>query len=146
MSRFKYLSRQSALYREAVKCLERLYSEEGLDSVQRAQAEVTSKGIEEILGQDWKYSKAHPAIEKIIGIKRDFWHELRVPGEDHSKLLLKGRKPWAFLTEPYGIGWETLQKLVDFCKQHKLAANIDARLSAHFPGQTVAILVLRDKR
>jgi hypothetical protein len=69
---------------------------------------------------------------------------LRVqPWLDHVAVWNKNGRPAVFTSQPYGLCWEALCGLVDFCRQNGLEAKVDASGSWHYPGSTVLIAVVR---
>lgn len=60
---------------------------------------------------------------------------------DHGALYLGDKDEKVFTSQPYGLSFEGLCNLVDFCREHSLEATIDAHWSYHFPGSTVLIWV-----
>lgn len=61
---------------------------------------------------------------------------------DHASFWLKDGKAFSFVSQPYGVCWEGLCSLVDFCRKHGMEADITAG-SWHFPGSTVLIEITR---
>lgn len=62
-----------------------------------------------------------------------------IPGADHTDGLIKDGKPWAIVTQPYGLG-DDLPKLVDYCQRHDLVLQVEP-WSWHYPGRTLLLLV-----
>ena len=65
--------------------------------------------------------------------------ELRVPGEDHSSLWLHEGKPAVYVTQPYGLSWDTLRAVVGFCEANGLRADVGAAPAWHFPGAVLHV-------
>jgi hypothetical protein len=78
----------------------------------------------------------HPL--RLVG-KRPMLLEQR-PWLDHVAIWNQDGRPALFTSQPYGLSWEALCDLVDYCRQHGLRANVDAS-SWHFPGSTLLITV-----
>jgi len=62
------------------------------------------------------------------------------PGADHSVLLLRDRRPYAFVTEPYSLDDKTLRQMLDYADNHDLQLSITG-FSPHFPGRTVLVMM-----
>lgn len=75
---------------------------------------------------------------------RDSWGPCRIPGSDHQRLFLLGGKPRLILLEPYQIYGKDLERLVAFCKEHKIHASISNWPGLHFPGRTISIELTRE--
>lgn len=69
-------------------------------------------------------------------------HDLSIPGSDHTSLWVYGKTPKAIMLEPYCLSFQDMQKLVAFCVQHDVTADVDAN-SSYFPGRTIRILLFR---
>lgn len=145
----KFLGRtKNPLALEAMSALGKLLEAKGLDLVERAAAEVTAPARKALVFKDYQESPASACVQRLRN-KRGCPHSLysahdsphRAPGADHDRILLKEGKPAVYISEPYGIGWDELQELVDFCRKYGLTAEIDARRSAHFPGSTVSVWI-----
>lgn len=58
---------------------------------------------------------------------------------DHRSLWLKDGKPYSYVTQPYGLSLSDLKQIVSYCDEHGLDVFVDAGLSWHYPGTTVAV-------
>lgn len=65
------------------------------------------------------------------------------PACDHTSMLLKNKKPIAIVTQPYGLSHSSIAAMIEWAQAHTLEMMIDARLSWHFPSQTIAVVFTR---
>jgi hypothetical protein len=122
--------RQTSTYREAVRLLRELDNDNLAD---RAFAEAVHDRWE----AGWhrraglRPSSAHSCISRVLGKRCDDVH-CHPPATDHPSLVVKGEEV-VFVSQPYGLTWDALQAIVDYCRNHGLEATVDASLSWHFP-------------
>jgi hypothetical protein len=85
------------------------------------------------------------SIRRLVGKRRVGWTDDpdvmpdAPPGDDHGDLYCKDGQPAFYLSQPYGVTFATLQKVVKFCERWGLEASIDSLQSTWFPSLTVAI-------
>jgi hypothetical protein len=70
---------------------------------------------------------------------RENFQDCTPPGSDHSCLWLKDGKPHQFITEPYGLGINTLTDMVAYATKYGLVFRIDAS-SPHYQGNTIRVI------
>jgi len=72
----------------------------------------------------------------------------RYPGylhswDDHGRLYYRSEDGcYIYITEPYPLGAETMQGLLNFCAEHDLHCEIGAATSIHNPGGCVHIRIM----
>ncbi len=147
MSRF--MSERSDAYEDAVEALTRLLEQEGPDGVERAAAEVLAP-IREKRFCEWREVERYrdlptTCVAGLFGKKhRDpFCEHCGPPACDHTDLFVKDGETVVFVTQPYRLAWEAMQKLVDYCRRFGLRADVSAQESWHFPGRTLVIGLAR---
>jgi hypothetical protein len=81
--------------------------------------------------------------------------EKRLPaGDDHSSMWAyqeDPRTPVVYVSQPYGLTFEEMQKIVEFCEKWGLTASIGAGFNIwhpnwHFPGAVLSIVVTRKEQ
>ena len=143
MSRF--MKDRSEAYEKAVEALTRLLKEEDPDSVERACAEILAP-IREKKFLEWR------ELERYLDLPRNCVAELLgkrhrdpcceycgPPVDDHTQSFVKDGKIITLVTQPYDLSWETMHKLVEYCRRLGLRADVSAQNSWYFPGRTLAI-------
>lgn len=139
-SSFMVTKHVSVSFMKAVTSLRSLAAEEGLDVAERAAAEVSSRERRKL----WTVTRRHPCIKAVEG-KRCAGpcpSDHQPPASDHASIIERDGK-LCYYWQPYGIHWENLQALVDYCEERGLVADVDARGAWHFPGHVLGILVYR---
>ena len=136
-----------AVYERAIAVLTALEEEHGLGALERAYAEVKALKIEALSIEGLSEART-PCVNRLVGTCQH-WPEPELscilPGSDHTTLLTRNRRPVKYVTQPYGIRWDDLVALVERCRKQGLEADIDARWSWHFPGDTIAITVTKGR-
>ena len=148
MSRF--MSTRSELYEKAVRVLAELAEREGLDDAGRAWAEVASALVKRRFCEHWRVRPA-PNVTNCVGRLVGRRHRppfyvcdhCNPPGTDHPWLFLRNGKPTLFVSQPYTLSWDEMQRLVDWCRERGLRADVSADESWHFPGRTLAVRIAR---
>lgn len=153
--RFVDTKQRTEKFKKAVVALWDLMEESGMDLVRRAYAEVAHVQINEDfqkkypMGPKLKRSKGVACVGKLLGRRcgqhnysDPFCNIHSPPAADHVELYNRGGKPEVYVSQPYGLSWESLQKLVEFCKAHGLEAEIDTG-SWHFPDTTLLVQIKR---
>lgn len=139
MRKFVEGKSRSKEYDRAVRALRELAEWEGAEQAGRAFSEAVSDMRQEGLREKgYRKSPASPCIRKLLGYRCDMT-QCHPPGSDHSSLWYKKGKPALFLSQPYQLGWEEMRKLVAFCLQHKLRADVSSWPSHYFPSQVISL-------
>ena len=146
-----FVSRQErdTTYIKAVGALQDLIKGDGLDKAMRAAAEAMQPALEELVYKGYRVSHGARCANKLL-VRAACRHgytgqkgPCRIPGSDHTQILLKDGKPEIYEIEPYGLRWGQLQELVDCCRKYGLSADINA-ISPHFLGRTVRVDIRKD--
>ena len=107
---------------------------------------VADKCLSQMLGRyGLKRSTADFCVHTLTRGRRcaQYWNcRTLIPGIDHDTLLTQDRKPKAIMFEPYELSFDTLARLVKFCKANGVEADVDA-ISSYFPSRTIRVLLLR---
>jgi len=153
MSRFVSSAKRTAQYANAVRALEKLIEEEGLDKAERAAAEVFSSARRDYYLKGYKESTGAVCLSRIIrggGSCRcfsEYYENLNLPhsapGSDHVTILLEKGRPAVYHSQPYSLSFSEAQELVDMCRNYNLEFKIDAHSSWWFPGHTISIWITR---
>lgn len=142
MKRFGGPMHQSASYQRAVEALRLVAEEEGLDPAQRAVAEALSELRQAAWIKRHGLEQSDGSIHwlELLG-RRPGGEEqlLRLPGDDHVSLWLKGGKPDVYVSQPYALGVDTLREMARMADDHGLDVHVDAKSSWWFPGHTLFI-------
>lgn len=151
MSRFLKGKDRTPEYEAAVEALRRLLEAADANAVERAFAEVIGDHRRERWAKvhGLRQSGGYQLIRRLAGAsgcERCAGGDCRPPGADHDSLWNKDGKPAVFVTQPYRLSWDSMVRMVDYCRQHALEADISADRSWHFPGWTVAVEYRRAKR
>jgi len=109
----------------------------------RIYAAAVAKDLKEVVTRGFKPATGSKGIDRLLGKRPEPGKERRLPGEDHTSVWCKNGKPQYLITQPYGLGWDHLVALVEFCKANGLQFSISSSLSWHFPGKTLAVTVAR---
>lgn len=148
----RYESDPSELYSETVQQIERLAEEEGNDTARRAFAKAMAPRLQKewIGANNVKPTSGKECVHRLLGESRCPEEGGKIecfpPGSDHDSLWIaeikpgKKREPYAFVTQPYGLSFQTLQSLVQFCNRYGLKADINA-LSWYFPTGTLRVVL-----
>ena len=83
-------------------------------------------------------------LERLTG-RRAVRDPMRFAWMDHPSLWIKDGKPFSFVSQPYGLGLQDLREIVAYCEEHNLDVLVDAGMSWHYPGATVAVEFTRKK-
>ena len=83
-------------------------------------------------------------LERLTG-RRAVRDPMRFAWLDHPSLWIKDGKPFSFVSQPYGLGLQDLREIVAYCEEHNLDVLVDAGMSWHYPGATVAVEFTRKK-
>jgi hypothetical protein len=150
MSRF--MSARSELYEKAVRALADLVRREGFDDAGRAWAEVASPLVRRRFCDHWRVRPA-PNVTNCAGRLAGRRHKppfyvcdhCSPPGTDHPWLFLRDGKPALFVSQPYTLSWDEMQRLVDWCRERGLRVDLSADESWHFPGRTLAVRIARSE-
>ncbi|MBI4376692.1 MAG: hypothetical protein HY549_09615 [Elusimicrobia bacterium] len=130
---------RTELYLRALKSLRELLDAQGEDAVSRAYAEVVAETCYQLFAdKGFKRSDGRLCVQRLLG-KQCNLKDCVPPSGDHDTLWLQNGKPARYVTQPYGLEWETMRKLVAFCENYGLKANVDAWPSFHFPGRVLSI-------
>jgi hypothetical protein len=149
--RFIDAKRRTDRYIKAVTALWELLNESDVGTVRRAYAEVVHEKLKEHfqnkypMGKRLKRSRGVACVGKLLG-KRCGQHNYyqlhcethQPPAADHVELYNRNGKPEVYVSQPYGLSWESLKNLVSFCETHGLEAEIDTG-SWHFPDNTLLV-------
>lgn len=146
MSSFIEEKQRTPEYDRAVAALRALPAE----LTTRAFAEATCAAREEAWARRYglKRSSGHSCVARLLG-KRCRYGEYkagdappcRPPGSDHADLWIKNGKPAVYTFQPYGLSYDTLKKLLDFCERWGLEVHIDTWPAGHFPGSVLWVEV-----
>ncbi|EEG78368.1 hypothetical protein [Dethiobacter alkaliphilus] len=140
LKRNQYLDSSMKVSKEAVDSLKRC-SEAGIDPEQLF-ATVTSKERKKAWAEKHGLTESRGAttLKKFLG--KDPGRKYP-PGADHKSIWNKDGKPYAYVMQPYSLGWTDLKALVDFCEQHGLDMSMDAQSSWDYPGRTMLIVLTK---
>jgi hypothetical protein len=138
------------LFREAVRALERLVEEEGLDTAERAFATAAWEKRREAFAKRLrvKPTAGHVCLNRLVKghckgtglmFPKCFWLPV---ANDHVSLWLRDGEPHVYVSQPYGLTLNDMRALVEFCDAHGLDAAVTAG-SWHFPGETLLIEITR---
>lgn len=134
---------RTPVYLAAVRALEALAAE---DPEAMAQAYIEAGGgyrkEHYIKSRSVKPTMGNPFIERLAGA-RAVPNPVRFGWMDHPSLWVRGGKPFSFVSQPYGLSLEDLKQIVAYCEEHNLNALVDAGMSWHCPGSTVAVELTR---
>jgi hypothetical protein len=102
----------------------------------RVCAECLAKQRDERLAKDG-YVPSHVGIQGLIDCI-----ELAPPppADDHGRLYVKNGRPQFYLSQPYGLSFENLKQIIQYCDEWGLEASIDGLQSNWYPGDTIAVL------
>ncbi len=103
------------------------------------------------LGDARRSKTNHPCLWRLFGKRRcpDSYYLPPVgknlvpchpPRTDHASVWIKDGNAIAFVSEPYGLHVTDVRKMREFAKRWGLAFEINAGLSPHNPGGTVAVI------
>ena len=149
----RFMEDPSEAFEQAVGALCDLLEAEGPESVLRAYAEVMEEAASKAFCEHWQveqapgstdctarlFGKRHRDPDTPAGPSCRYCHP---PGSDHAKLYVRDGEGAVFLSQPYELGWEEMQELVEWCRERGLRADVSARESWYFPGWTVAVRIL----
>lgn len=141
-----FMAKPSVAYLKAVEALNALLEAEGVGSVERAFAEASHTGRQQLFQQRHgvKQSQGQPWAGRLLGKLHSSRSELENPrGTDHPSLWLRDGKAHMFMYEPYYVGHDGLRALVDYCERWGFEASITAEESFWFPGRTLAVVLRR---
>ncbi len=100
------------------------------------------EAFKEVLGVD-KPSNSN-CIQRLFGkscaLNRQKLCDCSPPGDDHGQLWLKDGKPYAYSSQPYSIGGETLNKIYQYAKDHNLDVTIRADWAFYFPSSALIVV------
>ena len=82
----------------------------------------------------WLAGKRTPQFEDVSE---------RIPGEDHRRCLIRSNGTREVLSQPYQLDWEDMVKLVAWCQDHGLRADVDTH-TGHYLGHTLGIHITLD--
>lgn len=74
---------------------------------------------------------------------RPVYRPINIPRGDHLSEWMQDGHTVAILSQPYGMGHETLEETLQFCKEHDLEMRIDTYPSFHYPGAVLSVLFTR---
>lgn len=141
-----FMSRPSPKYKEAVKVLQGLLEEEGINAVDAAIAEVLQPAR---LASFCSSNSLAPAqgrlcAKRLIGKKctrtGPYGCECNPKGaHDHVSLWKKNGAPSVYVAQPYSLSLAELEGIVSYCRKYDLDCSVDAGRSWHFPGQTLQV-------
>lgn len=69
-----------------------------------------------------------------------------LPGQDHAELFVKDGKAEVFTFQPYQLCWDTLEDLVEACRQNGLQADVTTWPAWHYPGSVLFVEVRATRR
>ena len=129
--------RRTPAFERAVEALQAL---EDAGTMDAACAEATRDYREQlyIKRRGVKLSPGLCILERLTG-RRAVRDPVSFAWIDHRSLWLKDGKPYSFVTQPYGLSLNDLKQIVAYCEEHGLDVFVDAGLSWHYPGTTVAV-------
>lgn len=149
----QFISHPTPAYHRAVEALRALISEkEGTDYATRAYAEAVWEEDYEIF-KEWSKSRPcdapHVCVhrmrrERCPSNRRDpgvcLTHFL--PAADHLSEWREEEGNERFIvSQPYSLDYDSMKELVEYCEKLHLRADVSARLSWHFPGETLRIVI-----
>ncbi|HBT47265.1 MAG TPA: hypothetical protein DEA73_05220 [Peptococcaceae bacterium] len=147
-----FVDRPSDLFREAVRALERLVEEKGLDMAERAFATAVWEKRREAFAKRLgvKPTTGHVCLNRLVkghckGMELMFPKCFWLPAaNDHVSLWLKDGNLHVYVSQPYSLTLKDMRALVQFCDAHALDAVVSAG-SWHFPGSTLLIEITREE-
>ena len=155
ISRFTHGPHRTAAYESAVSALRTIAEDDYGDTALRACGEVVAprrvdarqRGPD---GKTLRQSRGHPCIQRLLG-RRCFdggnrRYPCSPPASDHPTLWLHEGKPYVFISEPYRLTLSDVRDIIAFADDNDLEVTIDAGLSCHFPGRTVAVIYRRKEQ
>jgi len=150
-----FKSDPSEKYKKAVAILQELLEAEGYGVVNRAYAEVVADSVRENFASSGikQRTTGHVCIHRLLGKPRcpnnayNFCTSPSgLPGNDHpTEWVGEDGKTKCIVCQPYGLSYDQIKAVVEFCERHGLEASISAILSWWFPGWTVS-LIYKKKR
>lgn len=148
-----FRDKRTPLFETALKAIRELQEAEGAGAVEDVCAEASSplKQAAFLSREKVKRREAnHVCPDRLKGAKRcsgdwrtDGTHE-RMPGSDHIDEWTKDGETYAITSQPYGLSYDDLKKIVVYCESNSLQAEIRAG-SWHFPGRTLLLKYERAK-
>lgn len=140
-----FMDKPSVKYKQTVQILQQLLKEEGEENVTRAFAEASyearKNAYSKSLGIELS-SSGHVCIHRLLGNRcpnEECKSPQIIPGSDHCSEWKKEGNTFVIVSQPYGIRYENIKNTITFCEEYGLEADINARLSWHFPGSTICI-------
>lgn len=111
-------------------------------SIGRVHATVMHKHIEKWATRGLKRSGARrmPDPIALLGKRSDPYRRFGAPWADHSSMWNKDGKPYAFITQPYGLTTDGVLHLAKYIESD-FDVRVDAGLSWHYPGSTLVIRI-----
>ncbi len=143
MRQFASGEKRTEQYLRALRALRELLEAQGMDAVSSVYAEAVAENhYQAFAGKGFKQSDGRLCVQRLWGRQCNL-KDCVPPSGDHDTLWLQNGKPAMYVTQPYGLEWETMRKLVAFCERHGLKADVAAWPSFHYPGQVISILLSR---
>lgn len=63
------------------------------------------------------------------------------PASDHASLWTYKGKPAVYVFQPYGLSGDSMEELVDYCRQWKLTSDVSEYPAWHYPGHILFVQV-----
>lgn len=122
-----------------------LVAEYDEDTVRRAFAEVVATGKLRRWSEGYALSKARGVQCPLRASGRRCMGPAcagcAVPVHDHGTLWSHGRKPVAYVAQPYGISPDKFEALAAWCSANGFRCRVDVASSWHFPGGTLLVVL-----
>jgi hypothetical protein len=142
-----FVSKPSDSYRATIAQLKALMAAEGTDTVSRAYAaavwDTYAKHYAVAYGLERAASAClHRLLHRGPCRSRDRGGlPCRLPGADHDSLWRVGRDALLYVSQPYGLSWESLQEAEAVCRRYGFEMQIETYPSWHFPGHVLTVEV-----
>lgn len=127
-----------------------LMDKSGLDAVQRAFAEATTEETMKAFGNALGVTRSQgvACVQRILGKPCTVNQGPspcpgHPPGDDHPSVWNKDGKPFAYIFQPYSLGYTELQGLIEYCDAHGLQISFSGQGSWYFPSQTLLVVLTR---
>jgi hypothetical protein len=124
--------------RDACIALERLAESDPVGVQQVVSRVVSNMRKQAMFEKGVSYAKQN-SIQRLIGVV-DSISLHAPPADDHGVMLDRAGEPYLYLSEPYGLGYDSLRQIISFCERHGLVAGIDAAESIWNPGRSTAVV------
>ena len=124
---------------EALKALEPLG---GIDLMQRALDQVAGPILKSEYEESFgKWATGSWCWQRVVGRRRKFMEDARMPADDHVELRHKNGK-YTYISQPYWLRLEDLEEIVKICRSSGMDVTIGG-LSHHFVSACLRVVYHR---